>query len=277
MKLEHIDAHTIKVTFRQSSLNTLLMCPERARRDMVADVHEDDTNEDAAVGTCLHAGVEAIIKGECTWSGGMVVAMQALHGLYEAGHFEWDRLSFEHARKYYTWWFKQFNTQICEPRELRERYEAGLVLLEYPFEFHSHNLNYGSRTVEVWFGGRIDCIDLGNLVTTDWKTAGRTYNEAERERWAVQPIVYSEAVARNFGHRPKFEYVVFPKVFTAKPLQVFGFTPKPKAFGWVASMVDPIVDMLLSDMVSWPLNDQHWLCSKKWCPHWDTCKGMFIN
>jgi len=27
----------------------------------------------------------------------------------------------------------------------------------------------------------------------------------------------------------------------------------------------------------WLANDQHFLCSQRWCPVWDKCKGSYIG
>jgi hypothetical protein len=30
-------------------------------------------------------------------------------------------------------------------------------------------------------------------------------------------------------------------------------------------------------MPDWPMNDQHGLCSSKWCDYWSVCKGAHWN
>jgi hypothetical protein len=43
------------------------------------------------------------------------------------------------------------------------------------------------------------------------------------------------------------------------------------------TQVKQLVSMLaLPDGMSWPMNDQHALCSPKWCPFWDGCKGSHV-
>ena len=48
---------------------------------------------------------------------------------------------------------------------------------------------------------------------------------------------------------------------------------------WLLEQLRSFVAMRegMSVDVPWPKNDQHALCSQKWCPAWDTCKGQHIR
>lgn len=112
----------------------------------------------------------------------------------------------------------------------------------------------------------------------DWKSAGRPYTPWERQRWAVQPTFYTEA-ARQLGLLPaksEFRYVVFQKKWN-KPVQVVPVYRDVRFTRHMVRSLWRIVD--LHDALPdgpWPINDQHALCSDKWCPYWATCKGQDV-
>jgi hypothetical protein len=60
-----IDKETNKVFVRQSWLKDMLLCPERARLGVVQPEFKTQ-NDSAAIGTAVHAGIEAVLAGNAS-------------------------------------------------------------------------------------------------------------------------------------------------------------------------------------------------------------------
>ena len=44
-------------------------------------------------------------------------------------------------------------------------------------------------------------------------------------------------------------------------------------YDWLRTKCTDIARLIEVGMESWPKNDNHALCSEKWCPAWANCKG----
>ena len=119
---------------------------------------------------------------------------------------------------------------------------------------------------DVELTGTIDCVDEGGFVW-DWKTAARSYAATawEYQRWAIQPTVYCFATDLNL-----FQYGVLVHNGDAEIVTVERDVPH---FQFLAHQIDRIVDLIEADLPHWPLNDQGWWCSERWCAAWADCKG----
>lgn len=266
MRIEEGDGAT-RVYFRQSWVNTWLMCGERGRRDMLD--HDGGDNEFSCLGTAFHAGVEAALTGDAQTP--MDVANVALEKLVELEPlFEYNELNHAECAQHLLNWSRQLRHTV----EFKELYADDRRQIEFPFAIHV--ATHPVLGVEQWWEGTIDAVSLNQSYVVDWKTSSRQYQRWERQRWAVQPTFYGEAVRRLLGFDSviDFRYLVFERSKRTQFAQSVQVWRGPEHTRWVASMLwKPFEDRFAAD---WPLNDQHALCSEKWCPYWAECKGAYI-
>lgn len=138
------------------------------------------------------------------------------------------------------------------------------------------------RYENIRLAGTADILDTYNNRVVDWKTSSQTYQRWEKQRWAVQPTVYTYAAAslgliesHKEGYR--FDYRVFNhKKNDPEPQEVTVYRSSGQ-HGWLVQMVSNMVAMIESDLEAWPLRDDHALCGEKWCPIWSQCKGMYVT
>lgn len=268
-------------TFRQSSLNELDTCAERGRLTMTDLMPKVETDA-AAVGTAVHAGVElyanALIEGEYA----------EMNDVRDTAHDEFTRISQlpEFAWKKYNEGQARRLIDAC----IDEFYASGLserldpIAVELPF---GPITVYEDDQRVVRITGTVDLVDR-RMGAADYKTAGdaRKYKGGfggdawQLARWAIQPTVYSAALVAEGFLDPDgpwdFTYLAFG---LGVPAELLELTVQRtvgdlqwlnlKALGW-AKLVE-------ADLDEWPRNDNHALCSPKWCPAWDLCKGTAVD
>lgn len=263
--------------FRQSWINTAMICPERGRLEMIGAMPRRETDA-TAVGTAVHATFERVIdefmrKGE--WPE------------------VWDILSVFDEE----WQYMQDTTEIHWVKRKEkgaanfgarvvERWSRYMIPLLDPFATElavPRTALYEDDEVILSITGTADYLD-SKLGLIDWKTASRTYEEWEYHRWAVQPTVYTYGLAQMVKNGDKsvegydgpideFTYAVFPDRAKGDIPQVFTVSRGPKEWGWLAEQMLSLLPLIERPESRWPLRDQHALCSEKWCGAWDRCKG----
>lgn len=251
-------------SFRQSWLNTYAMCPEQARLDLMGELPRVTTDA-AAIGTSMHAGIEAKLKGE---------ASTFTEGL-EAARAEWDRLIPEIvwvqskkpdtawkwvAHTFRAWWDHVYPSI------------PGVQAIEHKFDVP---LSFVGDD-EIRLSGIIDLVDEDNRIW-DWKTANQPYEQWEINRFKIQPTVYSygwTGGAIEPDEYVDFVYAVMPKHANKLP-QILHTKRGWAHWEWLIAQTQQIVSLIKADLDHWPLNDQGWWCSAKWCPAWKTCKGAY--
>jgi hypothetical protein len=264
VRIESGDDGITRVYFRQSWINNFLLCNDRAR----LDVESDETNEAAALGTSWHGGIEAALRGEADTPS--QVAEASIGVLQALEHtFEYDDLTHDKACQHLRHWSKMLRTQP----EFVSLYDNPDRLIEQAFEVHLDTMG----DVELYLVGTIDAIDNPTCVI-DWKTSSRKYQRWEKQRWAVQPTVYAEA-CRQMGwvndEKVDFRFVVFERNLARDAPETIRVTRGPGHTAWLTRMLWRAYDLRQLD--TWPLNDQHALCSEKWCPAWSQCKGLYVR
>jgi len=264
MRIEHDDDGITRVYFRQSWINDFLLCNDRARQY----VESEATNEAAALGTAHHAGIEAGLRGAAIKPSQVAeVSVAAL--IEQEPHFQYDELDRDKCVAYLRHWSGMLRTQP----EFASLYVNAAALIEQQFTILVDVVG----AVEMYWTGTADAIDCP-FYLVDWKTSSRKYQRWEKQRWAVQPTVYAEA-ARQLGWVGSdvvdFRFVVFQRSFSVAAPEVIRVTRGPGHTAWLTRMLWRAYDLRQLD--EWPLNDNHALCSQKWCPVWDKCKGLYIR
>ena len=124
--------------------------------------------------------------------------------------------------------------------------------------------------------GRPDYVDLFDRVW-DWKTAASAYNVTETTRWAIQPTAYTYLASQVLGtHATEFTFAVGVKPHGI--IQFIDLDRHPGDWQWLARIARGALGLARSLLhTEWPVVHGHWLCSEKWCPHWDGCRGKYIE
>lgn len=263
--------------FRQSTVGELDICPERGRATMAGQMPRIEKDA-TCIGTAVHAGIEAANIALKTGlplmpSDIIEIALAEFVSLSELIEFRWEKYNPKKAeylikRSCELFWEELYHT-------LRP------VLVEHDF---GPFVVYEDEHRIVRIKGTLDMYDA-NEGGIDWKTSGdsRKYMRGfggdawKLDRWEVQPTFYCEALRQlgyygNDGPWP-FTYHAFdfgsaePKLVTCKVAR------RPQDVHWAVERLKSYVEMIERDVTLWPKQDNHALCSPKWCDWWQFCKG----
>jgi hypothetical protein len=264
-------------TFRQSSFNTLGLCLERGRRENLPGAVQVDTDA-ACVGTSVHAAIEAALLRRR--AGGDDLGLAALVAIFEFNFFVWSEVPTFRWVKYTDSSARKFG-ELCLTHWYRDAYPL-LDPLEIEWTFNKTIDETPTRIIK--YSGTVDLIDR-NAGLVDWKTSGRgPYVTWEKERWAEQPTVYTQAFAmevaeHGFGQfwEPEDSVDFTYGVMHANGLQVFTVQRDRQSWDWQLAKAHSYCDLIEAGLEHWPLTDSSALCAPKWCTHWDTCRGMYVG
>jgi len=267
-----------KIFIRQSWLGDALMCPERAR---LSALHPETRkeNDSAMMGTAVHAGIEAVLKEELDpqYIGEHSVEAfrmreQELHALGKSINItntdpkNWDK----HINSMAEAWVRDIYPQV--PR-------GGIT--EFKFETKVGAIANELFEYELWFEGTMDYFHPQGI--WDWKTAARKYYEAEKQTQNIQSAIYAESAVTlgmmNYDVDFTFGVMIRNASSTGQILTV----NRTASHGqWIINQTKSLVNTLLTmqknlPQEKWLVNDQHYLCSQRWCPVWSMCKGSYIT
>lgn len=263
-----IDHEEKKIWVRQSWLNDVMICPERSR--LAITLPEWRQGSDAThIGTAVHKGIEHMLTGE-SFVEGLGAAKSELERLISDEPFKINSTNgVEHMREYVESLLVAFDNDIRSHVEIGGRIEAnfGVPLFEHD-------------DYTVMLGGTMDYVEPNGTIW-DWKTAGRKYSQGEKQRQSIQGSAYAIASVKlgwNADFPVTFKYGVVTR--TSKPVgQIVPIIRTQSHVDWfnhqVQSIVKPFIKIGLE--TPWPANDQHGLCSEKWCPYWSICKGATLT
>lgn len=273
---------------RQSDINEWLTCPERFRRGIVEAQSPEPVNHEsdaALVGTVIHACIEyEFLNGAQNRSKLDEIALHMYAKMChdfrndpntvfnEASYNGKDSKAYEDIVGLVEKWFTS---------QIRNQYLAyDNVLVEWEFDVPIGRIN----DVEVFLTGTSDLV-IPNVAVIDWKTAGREYQRWEKQRWAVQPSAYTYAAY----HHELFDATPIPFIFHVFTRGRSGDVQNVECWrghehwDWLRNQISPLVTDLIDGLErgwftgAWQMNDQHALCSSKWCPYWSSCKGAYME
>jgi len=271
-----IDEETKRIFIRQSWLSDALLCTERGRRMMVSPEFRT-TNDSAVMGTAVHAGIEAIMKGTIDPKDGHYVSVARLKYIQENENV------------------KVTNTDPSTwedlVRSMTNSFVSG-VLPEVPLGGKTeHKFEYFSNAMvddyAIWFEGTMDYIHPSGV--WDWKTAARKYSLLEKQTQSIQASIYSgyalqsgESEIDVDGSIP-FNFGVMIRNMKGDS-QILRIKRNSAHTMWVTEQATTLVRLALAMRETngewnrpWLKNDQHFLCSERWCPWWSVCKGVHIQ
>jgi hypothetical protein len=269
-----IDNNSRHIYVRQSWFGDYMICPERARFAIVNPNFRSGSDA-TAIGTGIHAGIE--------WA---------------LGHDSLDAVDFDQLCEYSQ---EQVALELEKPIK---RTKISDVPEDIPvtvsamvgawFNEIAPNVKWGGQVerkfrfpsgqvaqngYEIWFEGTVDYLEPdGGL--WDWKTAARPYNGREKQEKAYQATVYCQWAHHaevSMSQTQQFLYGVMIRNKTPKA-QIVEVERDQRHYDWLNRQVKTIVDnaLMRSEHASWPMNDQHTLCSSTWCDYWSICKGAVV-
>lgn len=282
------DPATRRLLIRQSWLNTFIADPERARLGMLYPELDRDTDV-ASLGTGVHAALEQHLLGNLDVADMVAYAQHVAAETIADDTITWIDLTpetyIDHAGFLTQAWINDLSHLV--PR-------GGQPEVHFEFDTGRTVTDPDGTTWQVWFEGTIDYIppDPSTDGVWDWKTAGRSYQQWERQRWALQPSVYALAVVTEIMDDVSlpldFHYGVMCRNDRRDNGTVYASLGKgqqvtirrfPSHGDWVVKQAVAAAEFVLHYGANrpWPRNDQSALCSEKWCPYWSKCKGSHVS
>lgn len=252
-----------------------MLCQERGRRMMVSPEFRT-TNDSAVMGTAVHAGIEAVLTNKIDARDAHHVSVAKLNHIKETENVKvtnTDPSSWEDL-----------------VRSMTNAWVSG-VLPEVPLGGKSeHKFEYFSNTnvngYSLWFEGTMDYMHDTGL--WDWKTAARKYSLLEKQTQSIQASIYAGYalstgdVSLDAEGNVDFTFGVMIRNMKGES-QLVRIKRSSAHVMWVTEQATTLVRSALAMREDdgfnkpWLKNDQHFLCSARWCPWWSVCKGVFIQ
>ena len=267
-----IDEENKRVYVRQSWLGDALLCMERGRRMMVSPEFRV-TNDSAMLGTATHAGIEAVLRNSVASKDAHHVSVAKLNELQlnedirvtNVDPSTWEPLVTSMTKA----WVDSILPEVPLGGSVEQKFEVGT-----------------GRTVsgyELWFEGTMDYVHETGV--WDWKTAARKYSPLEKQTQNIQSAIYAGA-AQRLGLTPnsndKFMFGIMIRSLKGDT-QILSVQRSQPHWDWVVEQACTMIGVYLAlrdgteFTTPMPKNDQHFLCSDRWCPWWSVCKGVHIQ
>lgn len=270
-----IDNENMIVWVRQSWLNTLTICPERARYDITLPSWRRGSDA-TAIGTGMHTAIEGYLNGLYDeFDDFYAVAESAVYKELSKPNVVRGGVDEDKIPAFVNSMSTAFLNDIAPSVT-----KGGLT--EHNFHVVT---DWMVGPYRLGFSGTIDYIAPDGTIW-DWKTAARTYSASEKQKQSIQASVYCHAVNElnkrgqidiDLSSPMDFKYGVM--VRQEKPRgQIVHITRSDGQIEWMMHQVTASVSSVLNSSTNsaWIRNDQHNLCSAKWCDYWSICKGAYI-
>jgi hypothetical protein len=255
------DGRWIHTWVRQSSIKTADMCMERFRKDIYS-LSAERPKDVNTFGTACHAVAEDALQARMNGKD------ETLEGLLYAFDYYWDEAKLliddDQWTKYrpetigaegysrITDWYNQI-------------YNADEKIIPTGIEQDFNKILWEDNERVIYARGTIDLVEENRV--WDWKFPSRDYsrNKWEYERWDVQSIMYCWAT-----DIPLFRFgIIHPKGVSYIELERDSSHTE-----WMKQKVLALAKFVENaPRGQWPLGDNGWWCSEKWCPNWARCKG----
>lgn len=254
------------VYVRQSWLNDLIICPERARFKL-SKPEMSGASDATIMGTALHYGIEQVLGG--------------------ANPDDMATIALEHWEELKKQPYKQTNLDpeksVGQIEGMSQAFIEGIMpnvqfggQVEMKFSFP---LGIYVNDWAVHCEGTMDYVQPDGTIW-DWKTASRPYYAKEKQSQSIQATVYSAALVQGLmtGYPVDFRYGVMIRQEKPKS-QIVYMQRTAEHHRWLIHTLRPAVmtHLRLGTHESWLMNDTSALCSAKWCDYWSICKGAFIS
>lgn len=275
-----LDPETGVISFRQSWLGNAMNCPEQGRRQ-VLEPDRDQTSDEAFIGTAAHAGIEAVIEGECAPGDiGDAVRAEYVHNP------EVKQIYFARPNTH------QSTISECIDLSIRcaEAWVKGLMPIA-PWEQARTEVKFDQFLFEhrghpIHITGTVDLApDSDDEALWDWKTSAQPYRQKDKQKGAVQPTTYCMAdhlggMGRTRPATSEFKYGIMIKRKGECKTEVITVQRNLGHYQWLGMQLRMWTDLLLDTEAKshWPMRDDgNFLCSKTWCGFYNDCRGSAIT
>ena len=264
MKIDNVN----KIVYvRQSWLNDMVICPERARLGITRP--EFRTGSDATImGTSIHTGVEAVLNGTAGNFDEMLQSVTNNFDELQKTGYKKTNIDETKIPDYLRSMSSAFYEEILPQVELGGKVE----------HYFKVPLGITVQDYSVWLEGTMDYIAPSGLIW-DWKTSSRAYYIKDKQKSAIQPTVYGYAAKYEGlanGDVTDFNYGIMVRSNPSKS-QIGHITRTEGHYNWLKYFVRGAVGSCLKVGTDseWFMNDSSTLCSSSWCSYWSICKGAF--
>lgn len=267
-------------------------CLEKLRLDTMAVGPRMETDA-ATVGTVLHATIEEELRNgafdaevnACGWAAGNFVATledyQARGCAYSMSTFGDMNRALQALHNLVASWYRsdERTLLLSSTQPMHTEWQFDRKFADIPVK------KFGKKAedIPVYLAGTADLI-WDNMVW-DWKSAGSEYRQWEKQRWDRQPDVYTWAahdaglIVPDSEGLFTFEFKVFVRKAAPCDVQTVTVRRSPNHWLWLGDIISRLVNLAYNMGLDreWPLDDQHVLCSPKWCSYFDMCKGSRVS
>lgn len=268
-------------------------CLEKLRLETVATGPRVE-NDAATVGTALHAVIEHELNGslynnydDCQAQA--IAEYMALLEHYQSNGYPYALSSFGSHDKAIHYLVRLAEAWYNSHERVVLLQSTNPPLVEWKFDLPFTVVpvkKHGKKAdeVPVFLAGTADIVYYNEV--WDWKTAGSEYRRWEYQRWGRQPDVYTWAATQSGLITPDRDgNVTFLfKVFIrgndpSAGCQTVEIKRSANNWLWLEQIVHRLVNFSYNMGLDreWPLDDQHVLCSPKWCTFFDMCKGAHVD
>lgn len=256
---------------RQSWWGTHIECNERGR---LAILHPDDdiSGDAAACGTATHAAIEDCINGVIGPEDMKARAEEAAHRLLDTEPIRF--LTFDTIDEMVEM------AGLCAEAWGRDMWPTLPKGGRTEVKFEVHDL-FRVEGVKVGITGTADYVLPDRIM--DWKTSGKRYDHKKVQKFYHQPTIYSLAAAEGgFGGSYSFpmEFTYGVVVRNKRPVvQQLTVVRTEEHVDWLLHRMETMVRNYLRVGLDtpWNMTDTGFLCSDRWCPWYDKCRGAHVS
>ena len=231
------------------------------------------------MGTAVHAGIEQVLNSEIQPEDIGDYSVNAFFEREKALNAEGKKINITNTDPKN--WAKHINSMAnAWVSDIMPHVPLGGIS-EYKFATKVADVDNELFEYELWYEGTMDYFHPKGI--WDWKTAARKYYQAEKQTQNVQSAVYAEAshVLGMIDYPVEFNFGVMIRNASSTG-QIVSITRTPEHGQWIIDQTIALVNNLLTVQAKmpssrWIVNDQHYLCSQRWCPVWSMCKGSYIT
>lgn len=259
-----------RIYVRQSWLGDALICPQRSRYSLALPSMRRGSDA-TAIGTAVHSGIESYLVGDSGDYDSFFGNIQSSLTTELDKNIKRTEISADPEKMWdcvqamaTAWW-----------DDIRPLVPTG-GRVEYKFE--SPTGLVASNGDDLWWEGTVDYVAPDGTLW-DWKTSSRSYYAREKHLQSHQATVYIDAM-RTIGLIPNtdeptlFRFGVMVRQQTPKA-QIVTVSRGQTQIDFLRRQALSVVNTGIASWgtTDWLINDQHNLCSSKWCDYWHLCKG----
>lgn len=264
------DHQTKRIYVRQSWLGTYLTCPQRSRYDLTMPSLRRGSDA-TAIGTAIHSAIEGYLRGDYNTQADMLEAAHThvTNELADPTIRRSDISSDEDnlrlcTESMVTAWWDDIRPAVALGGLIEHKFAAPLV---------------DGDGLSLWLEGTMDYVAPDGSIW-DWKTASRSYSAKEKQKQSHQATCYVAAarilgLVGNDSTPTPFRFGVMVRQQTPKS-QIVTVERGPAQVEWLKRQIASVINAAstIGTERDWPINDQHNLCSSRWCEYWNICKGV---